>query len=296
MKRIAITNSLDFSQLIYGMWRLTDDSNTSPNHVEAKIQTALDQGITTFDQADIYGGYTAETVLGGALKANTALRSKMEIVSKCDIVVDAGRHAGARVKHYDTSRDHIHASVNASLLEMGIEYIDLLLIHRPDPLMDHHVTGAALDELVAIGKVGAIGVSNFKPWDWDLLQSAMKNQLVANQIEISLAEISPFTNGDLAFHQREGHSIMAWSPLGGGSLMTDMSDLGIVMDDIATQHNVDRAAVAIAFLLAHPAKILPVLGTNSLERIARISNTLKVELDRQSWFQLYQAALGQEVA
>ena len=89
---------------------------------------------------------------------------------------------------------------------------------------------------------------------------------------------------------------MAWSPLGGGSLMTDMSDLGIVMDDIATQHNVDRAAVAVAFLLAHPAKILPVLGTNSLERIARISNTLKVELDRQSWFQLYQAALGQEVA
>ena len=150
--------------------------------------------------------------------------------------------------------------------------------------------------MVAIGKVGAIGVSNFKPWDWDLLQSAMKNQLVANQIEISLAEISPFTNGDLAFHQREGHSIMAWSPLGGGSLMTDMSDLGIVMDDIATQHNVDRAAVAVAFLLAHPAKILPVLGTNSLERIARISNTLKVELDRQSWFQLYQAALGQEVA
>ena len=296
MKRISITDSLDFSQLIYGMWRLADDPNTSPNHVEAKIQTALDQGITTFDQADIYGGYTAETVLGGALKANPALRSKMEIVSKCNIVVDAGRHAGALVKHYDTSRDHIHACVNASLLEMGIEHIDLLLIHRPDPLMDHHVTGAALDELVATGKVGAIGVSNFKPWDWDLLQSATKNQLVTNQIEISLAEISPFTNGDLAFHQRQGHSMMAWSPLGGGSLMTNMSNLGIVMDDIATQHSVDRAAVAVAFLLAHPAKILPVLGTNNLDRIAHISNALKVELDRQSWFQLYQTALGQEVA
>ena len=296
MRRITITNKLEFSQLIYGMWRLADDNDTSPNHVEAKIQMALDQGITTFDQADIYGGYTAEAILGGALKANPTLRTKMEIVSKCDIVVDAGRHSGARVKHYDTSRAHIHASVDTSLSEMHIDHIDLLLIHRPDPLMDHHITGAALDELVATGKVGAIGVSNFKPWDWELLQSTMKNKLATNQIEISLAEISPFTNGDMAFHQRQGDPMMAWSPLGGGSLMTDTSDLGAAMDVIAAKHSVDRTAIAVAFLLAHPAKILPVLGTNNLDRIARISDALKVELDRQSWFQLYQAALGHEVA
>ena len=220
----------------------------------------------------------------------------MEIVSKCDIIVDAGRHSGTRVKHYDTSRAHIQASVDMSLLEMCIDHIDLLLIHRPDPLMDHHITGAALDELVTNGKVGAIGVSNFKPWEWELLQSAMKNNLATNQIEISLAEISPFTNGVIAFHQRQGHPIMAWSPLGGGSLMTDRSRLGTKMDDIAEQHGVDRASIAIAFLLAHPAKILPVLGTNNLDRIARISDALKVKLDRQSWFQLYEAALGQEVA
>lgn len=296
MRRIKITDKLEFSQLIYGMWRLTDDKNTSPLHVEAKIQMALDQGITTFDQADVYGGYTGEAVLGGALKANPALRTKMEIVSKCDIVVDAGRHSGTRVKHYDTSRAHIQASVDMSLLEMCIDHIDLLLIHRPDPLMDHHITGAALDELVTNGKVGAIGVSNFKPWEWELLQSAMKNSLATNQIEISLAEISPFTNGIMAFHQRQGDPIMAWSPLGGGSLMTDRSYLGTTMDDIAEQYGVDRASIAIAFLLAHPAKILPVLGTNNLGRIARISDALKVKLDRQSWFQLYEAALGQEVA
>jgi len=296
MRRIKITDKLEFSQLIYGMWRLTDDKNTSPLHVEAKIQMALDQGITTFDQADVYGGYTAEAVLGCALKANPALRTKMEIVSKCDIVVDAGRHSGTRVKHYDTSRAHIQASVDMSLLEMCIDHIDLLLIHRPDPLMNHHITGAALDELVTNGKVGAIGVSNFKPWEWELLQSAMKNNLTTNQIEISLAEISPFTNGIVAFHQRQDDPIMAWSPLGGGSLMTDSSYLGTTMDDIAEQYGVDRASIAIAFLLAHPAKILPVLGTNNLDRIARISDALKVKLDRQSWFQLYEAALGQEVA
>ena len=296
MERVALSDKLEFSRLIYGMWRLAEDSDTSAKHVEAKIQACLDQGITTFDQADIYGGYTAETVLGAALKANRSLEKQMEIVTKCDILVDAGRHSGTRVKHYDTSREHIHASVDASLSEMGIEHIDLLLVHRPDPFMDHHVTGAALDELVASGKVGSIGVSNFRPWDWELLQSAMKNQLVTNQIEISLKEIAPFTNGDLAFHQRHGHRLMAWSPLGGGDLMGGNSAVAAVMDRLAAQTGVDRAAVAVAFLLAHPAGILPVLGTNNLSRIATISDALKVRLDRQDWFELYEAALGREVA
>jgi len=296
MERVALSDKLEFSRLIYGMWRLAEDSDTSAKHVEAKIQACLDQGITTFDQADIYGGYTAETVLGAALKANRSLAKQMEIVTKCDILVDAGRHSGTRVKHYDTSREHIHASVDASLSEMGIEHIDLLLVHRPDPFMDHHVTGAALDELVASGKVGSIGVSNFRPWDWELLQSATKNQLVTNQIEISLKEIAPFTNGDLAFHQRHGHRLMAWSPLGGGDLMGGNSAVAAVMDRLAAQTGLDRAAVAVAFLLAHPAGILPVLGTNNLSRIATISDALKVRLDRQDWFELYEAALGREVA
>ena len=296
MERVALSDKLEFSRLIYGMWRLAEDSDTSAKHVEAKIQACLDQGITTFDQADIYGGYTAETVLGAALKANRSLAKQMEIVTKCDILVDAGRHSGTRVKHYDTSREHIHASVDASLSEMGIEHIDLLLVHRPDPFMDHHVTGVALDELVASGKVGSIGVSNFRPWDWELLQSAMKNQLVTNQIEISLKEIAPFTNGDLAFHQRHGHRLMAWSPLGGGDLMGGNSAVATVMDRLAAQTGVDRAAVAVAFLLAHPAGILPVLGTNNLSRIATICDALKVRLDRQDWFELYEAALGREVA
>lgn len=296
MERVSLTENLSLSRIIYGMWRVADDTDTSPTHVEAKINAALDQGITTFDQADIYGGYTAEAVFGGALKANSSLRNRMEIVSKCDIVVDAGRHAGARVKHYDTSKAHIEASVDASLVDMGIDHIDLLLIHRPDPFMDHLETGAALDAVVASGKVGAVGVSNFRPWDWDLLQSAMTNKLVTNQIEMSLAEISPFTNGDLAFHQRLGTHLMAWSPLGGGSLMTGKGAASKTLDQVAADQGVDRAAVAVAFLLAHPAKILPVMGTNNIDRIKGISDALNVKMDRQTWFQLYEAALGREVA
>ena len=180
-------------------------------------------------------------------------------------------------------------------LDMGIEQIDLLLIHRPDPLMDHMETGAALDDLVTSGKVKAVGVSNFRPYDWELLQSGMKTKLATNQIEVSLGAIAPFTDGDIAFHQKQGDPLMAWSPLGGGSLMTADSELATRMDKIATAQGVDRAAVAIAFLLRHPANILPVMGTNNLERIKKISDALKVELDRETWFLLYEAALGTEV-
>ncbi|MCJ7874054.1 aldo/keto reductase [Phaeobacter sp. J2-8] len=296
MDRVQITKDLDFSRIVYGMWRLGDDADTTPAHVEAKIKSCLDQGITTLDQADIYGGYAAEAVLGCAFRANPGLRNSVEIVTKCDIVAPVGRYADVPVKYYDTSRAHIEKSVDLSLADMAIDHIDLLLIHRPDPFMDHHETGAALDDLVASGKVRAVGVSNFRPWDWSLLQSAMKTPLATNQIEISLAEIAPFTNGDLAFHQQHGNPVMAWSPLGGGSLMAADSAAGKVADEIATEFGVDRAAVAVAFLLAHPAQILPVMGTNNLTRIAQISDALKVKLDRQNWFRLYEAALGQEVA
>jgi len=296
VKRVEINEHVEFSQIVYGMWRIGDDENTSAKHVENKIQTCLDQGITTFDQADIYGSYTAEAILGNALAKNPSLRQHMEIVTKCDIVAPIGRYGDKRVKHYDTSRQHIESSVNRSLSDMQIETIDLLLIHRPDPLMDHVETASVLDDLVKSGKVRAVGVSNFRPWDWNLLQSAMNTALVTNQIEISLAEINPFTNGDIAFHQQHNHALMAWSPLGGGQLMTESGPLATVLDNIANQTGTDRAAVAVAFLLHHPAKILPVLGTNKLDRIALISDALKVTLDRESWFELYEAALGTEVA
>ncbi|WP_299586808.1 aldo/keto reductase [uncultured Tateyamaria sp.] len=296
MDRVQLSDTLNFSRIVYGMWRLADDTDTSVAHVQAKIHACLDQGITTFDQADIYGGYVAEAVLGEALRADTALRSKMEIVTKCDIVAPVGRYADAPVKYYDTSRAHIMQSIENSLRDMAIDHIDLLLIHRPDPFMDHHETGAALDEAVASGKVGAVGVSNFRPWDWSLLQSAMKTPLVTNQIEISLSAIDPFTNGDLAFHQQHGQPLMAWSPLGGGGLMTGGDKLHAVMDEIASANGVDRAAVATAFLLAHPAHIIPVMGTNNIDRIKNIGAAANVALDRPTWFRLYEAALGHEVA
>ncbi len=293
MDRVKIAQDLEFSEIIYGMWRLAEADDTSPEHVRNKISACLDQGITTMDQADIYGGYMAEEVLGNAL--TTDLRNKIEIVTKCDIVAPMGRYSDASVKYYDTSRAHIMASVDHSLRLMKTDRIDMLLIHRPDPMMDHHETGAALDDIVASGKVRAVGVSNFKLHDWTLLQSAMKTKLTTNQIELSLQAHDGFTNGDVAYLQERDLPIMAWSPLGGGALMAADAKAGAAMDRVAAEFNVDRGAVAVAWLLAHPAKILPVMGTNNLNRISNLTDALKVKLDRPAWFDLYTAALGAEV-
>jgi predicted oxidoreductase len=294
MERISLTNNVTLSRLIYGMWRLSDDTDTSPSHVQAKIEACLAQGITTMDQADIYGGYEAEEVLGHALRAAPQLRDQIEIVTKCDILVGAGRYASTRVKHYDTSAAHIAASVDHSLQLMATDYIDLLLIHRPDPLMDHRETGAALDAAVASGKVVSVGVSNFKPHDWNLLQSAMQTPLVTNQIEISVLETGAFTNGDLAFLQERDVPAMAWSPLAGGALFS--GDNPKLLALLGTIGDGDSAAAAVAWLLAHPARILPVLGTNNLSRIQALDAACGIAMDRETWFEIYEAANGCEVA
>ena len=297
MERISLNETVALSRLIYGMWRLADDADTSPRHVQAKIESCLAQGITTMDQADIYGGYAAEEVFGNALRAAPHLRNQIEIVTKCDILVGAGRYANTRVKHYDTSAAHIAASIDHSLRLMGTDKIDLLLVHRPDPLMDHHATGAALDAAVASGKVASVGVSNFKRHDWTLLQSAMKTPLATNQIEMSVVENSAFTNGDLAYLQELGVPPMAWSPLAGGQLLQDsQSPLGMKLKEMAAMHGVAPSSMAVAWLLRHPAAILPVMGSNSIERIKLFGEAMNVQLDRQSWFELLEAAMGHEVA
>ena len=296
MDYVKPQKGLRLSRLVYGLWRVGDDADTSAAHVQAKIEACLAQGITSFDLADIYGGYTAEAIFGAALHAAPGLRDRMEIVTKCGIVAPVGRHAAARVKHYDTTAGHIRASVEASLRDLHTDRIDLLLIHRPDPLMDHVETGEALDALVATGKVAAVGVSNFRPWDLTLLQSAMETRLATNQIELSLLHTAPFVDGDLAFLQERGLAPMAWSPLAGGRLFApEHRALHDRLAEIGAAQGVDATAVAIAWLLRHPARILPVLGTNSLSRISRLSDALKLEIDRSTWFDLYTLATGREV-
>ncbi len=297
MQRVALAPGLSLSRLVYGMMRIGEAADTGPAQIAARIEACLDQGITTMDQADIYGGYMGEEMLGDALAHAPELKSRIEIITKCGIVMPTGRHATARVKHYDTSRAHIEASVEASLRLMRVERIDLLLLHRPDPFLDPDDTGPALDALVASGKVGAVGVSNFRPHDLTLLQSRMSRPLVTNQIELSLGALEGFTNGDLAWLQERRMPVLAWSPLGGGSLFGGGGNerLTAALRAEAEAQGTDIAAVAVAWLLAHPARILPVLGTNNPGRIRKLSDATKVRIDRQTWFALYAAAMRRDV-
>ena len=296
MQRITLSDSLSVSRIIYGLWRHTDDQNMSSKKLQSKIEACLDQGISTFDQADIYGGYSSEALLGETLKQAPHLRDNMEIITKCDIVAPIGIYSDKRVKHYDTSAQHINFSVERSLSQMAIDQIDLLLLHRPDPLMDAQETGSVLDALVASGKVKGIGVSNFKPWDIDLLQSCTQNRLLTNQIEISLLHNSAFTNGDLAYLQQHKIAPMAWSPLGGGAMFKDkQTPLWQKLNSIAKSYNVQPSSVATAWLIRHPAMIMPIMGSNDLQRIKWLSEALSFDLSREEWFELLQIATGKEV-
>jgi len=294
MERATLAPDLTLSRIVYGMWRVMDDVS-DPRNVEAKLEACLEQGITTLDLADIYGHYLAESALGGAFRTAPHLRDRVEIVTKCGIVQPGGP-VPARVKHYDTSARHIRASVEASLSKMRIERIDLLLLHRPDPFMDPGETARTLETLVAEGKLRALGVSNFAPHDWALLQGALSLPLVTNQIEVSLTAPNAFLDGRTSFLQAKGVRPMAWSPLGRGAIFgTGNPRLAETLDEIARRHRTGRAAVALAWLLAHPSGLLPVIGTNRPERIREVAQATAVDMDRQTWFELLAAATGQEV-
>jgi len=301
METVQLNTSLPaMSRLIYGVWRLADDKNTTTEHVRAKIDACLEQGITTFDHADIYGEYQCEALFGRALEEDPSLRDQMQLISKCDIAITTDKYLERRVKYYDTSPEYIRMSVENSLRNLHTDSLDLLLLHRPDPFMDANATGRVLDELIDEGKIKGAGVSNFKPWDWELLQSQMEHTLVTNQIEISLLKQDAFTDGSLAHLQTLNLHAMAWSPLAGGRLFNDDDPAAArvrpIMQRIADEQSCDLDHVAVAWLLAHPSEILPIVGTNNLDRIKTLSKAMDVSIDRQTWFELLTAAAGEEVA
>ncbi|WP_296511024.1 aldo/keto reductase [Rhodoferax sp.] len=302
MNRITLPNSRTLSHMAYGVWRLSDAEDTSVTATLGRIDACLAQGITTFDHADIYGDYRCEALFGEAIKARPSLRDAIEVVTKTDIMLLSAQWPNTRVKHYDTSPAHVLASVDRSLQRIGVDVLDLLLIHRPDPLCDADELGACLDGLVDCGKVRGIGVSNYMPWDVDLLQSRMKHRLQTNQIELSLLSTAPFTNGQIAHAQQHKMPVMAWSPLGGGRLHSQARQAGTaaarlspILARLAQASGTDTTAVAIAWLMHHSVGVLPVMGSNQIPRIEAFNQAFTVPMDRQTWYELYELANGHEV-
>lgn len=300
---ITLPNGRSMSPVACGVWRWADAADTSAKANLARIEACLAQGITTFDHADIYGDYRCEALFGQALALAPELKNQIQIVSKTGLMLRSQAWPDTRVKHYNTHADHVRASVERSLARLGVQALELLLIHRPNPLADVHALGACLDGLIDSGKILGAGVSNFMPWDVDALQSAMRHRLQTNQIELSLLHTDPLTNGQIAHAQQHRMPVMAWSPLGGGQLHTQAHTAGSAAARLAPQllqlaqaAGTDESAVAAAWLLHHPARIIPVLGSTQPERIAQFAKAAQVPMAPQTWFELYELARGHRVA
>lgn len=302
-RRIALDSAeVSFSRLVFGARRLLAGPQRSDAKAIAKlIAAAVDLGLTSFDHADIYGNYEVEEAFGAGLKHWKGRRDGIELISKCDIMAVSANRPENRLKHYNTSAAHITASVERSLCNLKTDYLDLLLLHRPDPLMDADETAAALARLVRAGKVRAIGVSNFTPAQFDLLASRLPFALATNQIEMSVLETAALGDGRLDHAQRLRYSPMIWSPLGGGSLFSGTGGREQRVRDAlaavaAEMGGDDISTIAIAWLLRHPARVMPVLGTMKPERLAQLVKALDIVLDRQQWFEILQASEGRPVA
>lgn len=279
----------EFSRIIAGAWRW---HTVSQDTVGKLIQTSLNEGITTFDHADIYGDHGNEEIFGNILRKDSSLRNKMELVSKCGIKFSSEKRPKTRVKHYDTSKEHIKWSVENSLKMLATDHLDLLLIHRPDPLLDPTEVAKVFSELKQEGKVLHFGVSNFTPSQFMMLQKFLPFPLVTNQIEISLTCVDPLFNGDLDLLMERTTSAMAWSPLAGGKLIGGERQ----MFSKATKYDASYSQLSLAWLLRHPSIIFPVVGTTKPERIIESAKALDIKIDRQDWFEMLQWATGKEVA
>jgi len=267
-------------------WGIWDAKFTTADY-QRMIEKSLELGFTTFDHADIYGDHTTEAEFGAVLKAHPELREQMEIVTKCGILRVCDNKPQHYIKAYDSSKEHILQSAEDSLRNLNTDYIDVLLIHRPDFLMNPDEVGEAFELLYRSGKVRSFGVSNFTKSQVEMLSESVP--VGTHQLEISVKALQAFSDGTLDQCAKDGIVPMAWSPLGGGELPEALvAELKKWADEFGTTPQV----IALAWLMQHPAGILPVVGTTKEENLVKSKEALSIKLDRQQWYSIYQASTG----
>ena len=274
----------------WGIW----GANHSVKEIQKLIQVCVEENITTFDHADIYGGHTTEELFGDAWKEMNLKRENLQFISKCGIVMNSDKKPSA-LKYYNYNKDYILNCVDESLSNLKTDYLDTLLLHRPSPLMNPEVIAEAFTVLKDVGKVREFGVSNFSVSQFELINQYVP--LVTNQIEISVNEISSFENGILDQLMSKGLRPTAWSVM--GSYFSDQSDENIrikkVIVELCDKYNAEENQILLAFILKHPSKIIPVIGTSKAETIRTLSKTLQIDLDLEDWFRILESIKGKEV-
>lgn len=278
----------------WGNW----GAKLSTPEVQALIEGCIENGITAFDHADIYADYTEEAAFGKVLAQQSSLRQNMQLISKCGIKMMADTRPHYKVKSYDSGKAHILASAEASLRALNTDYLDVMLLHRPDMLMDADEVAEAFTQLQAQGKVKAFGVSNFTTGQYELLRSRWP-ELITNQLELSLTHLDSLTDGSLDQAQQHRAKPMIWSPLGGGKLISKdnaPSTMSRKLQEIADRHEQRSDVIAYAWVLMHPTLPSVVTGSSKLKRILRAKQALDVKLTKEEWYELLEASRGHEVA
>lgn len=291
-------SQLKSSRLIYGCMRIAESGKDKGKKA---IEAALEAGYTHFDHADIYANGASENLFGEVLQENPGMREKLILTSKCGI-----RYAvpGKNVpKQYDFTKDYINKSVAGSLKRLQTDYLDVLLLHRPDYLMKQEEVAEAFDELHREGKVKYFGVSNFQPSKVRLLQSYLNMPLIVNQVEINIHNIDSFENGTLDQCQELKISPQAWSPLGGIAYPAKDSnftkaDEKRIREELAYQSEKYQVAdwiIVLAWLLKHPAHIFPIIGSTKPQRIELAKEALQLKYERSDWYRILEARNGHKV-
>ena len=277
----------------WGVW----GENFTTNQYETIINQCLSIGLDVFDHADIYGHYTTEADFGEALKGKSSLRQQIKLITKCGINMITTNRPNHAIKSYDTSAAHIKKSVEQSLQNFHTDYIDTLLIHRPDLLLNPEELASTILELKAAGKIKSFGVSNFNTHQVSKLAKYIP--IEHHQVEISVTNMKAFDDGVLDQCQSMGIEAQSWSPLGNG-LFTESTEKNKRILDIAemlaTKYATGLNEILLAFLYVHPAQIAPVIGTTKFERIEAAKKAMNIELSREDFYQLWQASTGHEVA
>lgn len=288
-------SGIEVSSIAWGMWRLAEDGRSVADATRL-VHAALDAGITLLDTADIYGfngssGFgDAEALLGQVLAAEPGLRARMVLATKGGIVPPLP---------YDQSPAYLRSAIDASLKRLNTDTIDLWQIHRPDILAHPQETARTLDDAVASGKVRSLGVSNFTLEQTSALNHFLTHKLVTTQPEISPLQITSFENGALDHAMHRGLTPLAWSPLGGGRLANPETardrEVAAALDKVAGEQGVSRSVAAYSWLMAHPAGIIPIIGSQQAERIAEGAAALTVRWTRTDWYAVLVAARGERL-
>jgi predicted oxidoreductase len=284
------------SPIVAGAWRMAQWNMTSQQRLRW-IEQCLDRGITSFDHADIYGSYSVENLFGEALVIRPMLRERMQLVSKCGIRLVAPDRPGNTLTSYDSSGAHVAASVEASLRALRTDHLDLLLIHRPDSLMDPEALSETFQGLRAAGKVLHFGVSNHSPSQLALLHRRLP--LVTNQVELSPLQVGALADGTLDQCLDLGLRPMIWSPLAGGRLFNtgdaQVDRVRAVLETLGQRYGASVPTMAYAWILRHPSRPVPITGSQRIGAVQEAIAALDIKLSSEDWYRILEASNGHSV-